>query len=151
MFAINHEWIFVFGIDSYELNLTVEKKKESIKKGGLRTVRQKDGSTKYSSKGDTMKKFKKMMTVQTILYELGENRKNHPAPFPIELPFEYIQAMTDENDIIIEPFAGSGTTILASEQLNRRCYAMELDEKFCDVIIRRWEQYTGKKAIKCES
>ena len=46
------------------------------------------------------------------------------------------------------PFGGSGTTLIAAEQLNRKCYMMELDPLYCDVIIARWEKLTGKKATK---
>lgn len=44
-------------------------------------------------------------------------------------------------------FGGSGSTLIACEQLNRTCYMMELDEKYCDVIIKRWEKFTGEKAV----
>ena len=47
---------------------------------------------------------------------------------------------------VIEPFLGSGSTLIACEKTNRVCYGMELDEKYCDVIIKRWEQFTGNKA-----
>jgi DNA modification methylase len=45
-------------------------------------------------------------------------------------------------------FGGSGSTLIACEQLNRKCYTMELSPKYVDVIIKRWEEYTGKKAVK---
>ena len=57
--------------------------------------------------------------------------------FPIELPSEYIKAMTNKNQIVVEPFTGSGSTMVAAHQLNRTCYGMELDEKYCQVIIDR--------------
>ena len=50
------------------------------------------------------------------------------------------------NDIILDSFLGSGSTLMACEKTNRKCYGMELDEKYCDVIINRWEQFTGLKA-----
>jgi DNA modification methylase len=50
--------------------------------------------------------------------------------------------------IIVDLFLGNGTTLIACEQLNRICYGMEIDPIYCDVIINRWEQYTGEKAIK---
>jgi len=49
-------------------------------------------------------------------------------------------------EIALDPFVGSGTTIIAAEQLGRRCYAMELEPKYCDVAVRRWEEFTGRKA-----
>ena len=55
---------------------------------------------------------------------------------------------TKDGDIILDVFGGSGTTLIAAEQLNRKCYMMELDPHYCDVIIARWEKLTGKKATK---
>ena len=49
-------------------------------------------------------------------------------------------------DIFYEPFSGSGTTIIAAEQTGRRCYAMELSPQYVDVAVRRWQQFTGKRA-----
>ena len=50
--------------------------------------------------------------------------------------------------VILDLFGGSGSTLLACEQLNRTCYIMELNPKYCDVIVKRWETFTGKKADK---
>ncbi len=61
----------------------------------------------------------------------------HPAAFPIQLPNFFIKCMTDENDILYEPFTGSGSTMVAAHQLNRKCYGMELDPKYCQVIVDR--------------
>jgi len=52
------------------------------------------------------------------------------------------------NVIIYEPFCGSGSTLIACEKLDRICYGIELDPKYCDVIVKRWEQWTGEKATK---
>ena len=52
------------------------------------------------------------------------------------------------NTKVLDLFGGSGSTLIACEQLNRKCFMMELDEHYCDVIITRWENLTGKKAIK---
>ena len=146
-FPIRHEWIFVFGTEFYEINETWEKKEGSInRKGNKRKVRQQDGTTKYSTIGDTSNKYKQMESVVSICSETGEIRAKHPATFPIALPSEYIKAMTDENDSVIEPFGGSGTTLMACEQLKRKCYICELDPKYVDVIIERWENFTGNKA-----
>ena len=74
-------------------------------------------------------------------------RDGHPAAFPVELPARLIKMHTREGDNVIEPFCGSGTTIIACEQLNRTCFGMEFDPKYCDVIIKRWENLTGEKAV----
>jgi DNA modification methylase len=72
----------------------------------------------------------------------------HPAEFPVELPWRCIKMHSRDGDIVLEPFGGSGTTLIAAEQLNRKCYMMELYPHYCDVIIARWEKLTGKKATK---
>lgn len=146
-FPIRHEWIFVFGTEFFEINQTWEKKEESIKDSRPRKVRQADGSMKYTTKGDTTNKYKQMESVLPLHAELGEIRSLHPATFPVGLPSEYIQAMSNHGDIVIEPFCGSGTTLIACEQLGRRCFGMELEPKYVDVIIQRWEKFTGNKAI----
>lgn len=145
---IRHEWIFVFGTNPYDINKTWEKEEASInisKKHVLK--RQKNGKTAPISIGDTSCKYKKMESVLQLLPEQGTIRSEHPATFPVNLPSEYIKSMTDKSDIVIEPFCGSGTTLIACEQLDRKCYGMELEPKYVDVIIERWEQYTGKKAV----
>lgn len=71
---------------------------------------------------------------------------NHKACFPVELPARAIELTTDKNDVVVDCFGGSGTTLIAAEQMQRRCYMMELDPQYCDVIIKRWEKLTGKKA-----
>ena len=49
-------------------------------------------------------------------------------------------------EIVVEPFIGSGATLIGAEKTGRKCYGMELDPKYCDVVVKRWEAFTGKKA-----
>lgn len=65
---------------------------------------------------------------------------------PVELCAKYIRLYGKKN--ILDLFGGSGSTLIACEQLDRTCYMMELDPKYCDVIIKRWETLTGEKAVK---
>lgn len=85
----------------------------------------------------------------TILdFDRPTRSAEHPTMKPIKL-FEYqIKNNTKGNDIVLDLFMGSGTTIMACEQSNRIAYGMELDPKYVDVIIKRWEDFTGEKAIK---
>lgn len=76
----------------------------------------------------------------------NEYAKIHHATFPIELPSEIIKNFCDVS--VCDLFGGTGTTMIAAEQLGKRCYMMELDKHYCDVIIARWEKMTGKQAIK---
>ena len=77
----------------------------------------------------------------------GEERSYlHPTEKPVSLLVELINRGGDAV-IIYDPFLGSGTTLIACEQLNRICYGMEIDPVYCDVIVKRWETLTGKKAV----
>jgi DNA modification methylase len=71
----------------------------------------------------------------------------HATPKPIALCARAIKSSSREGEIVLDVFGGSGSTLIACEQLNRICYMMELDPKYCDVIIKRWEALTGKKAV----
>jgi DNA modification methylase len=74
--------------------------------------------------------------------------ENHKACFPIELPSKGINLFTKENMILFEPFTGSGTTMVAAHQLKRKCYGMELDPKYCQVIIDRMKKLDPSLVIK---
>lgn len=85
---------------------------------------------------------KQLGTVITIHSQKARNVDTTvPAMFPIKLPAEHIIAMTNENDNVIDCFGGSGSTLIACEQLNRICYMMELDPRYCDVIRKRYNNY----------
>lgn len=75
-----------------------------------------------------------------------DHKRHHPTQKPIRLSAWFINKYSNENDVILDLTAGSGSTLLASEQTNRQCYMMEIDPYYCQVIINRWEEYTGKKA-----
>lgn len=70
----------------------------------------------------------------------------HPTQKPVELPSKAIQNSSNQDNTVLDLFAGSGPTLLAAEQTNRKAYCMELDPQYCQVIINRWEELTGKKA-----
>lgn len=70
----------------------------------------------------------------------------HPTMKPIKLLSRLIKNSSRVDECVLDLFGGSGSTLIACEQLSRTCYMMELDQKYCDVIIKRWETLTGKKA-----
>lgn len=80
--------------------------------------------------------------------DLELSKRVHPTQKPVGMIINILKDFTKENDSIIDCFGGSGSTLIACEQLNRNCYMMELDPKYIDVIISRWEKFTGEKAIK---
>jgi len=67
---------------------------------------------------------------------------------PLELLIPYIKVLTKRNDLVLEPFGGSGSTLIASLKLGRRCYMMEKSPVYTEVIIRRWQKHTGKTVKK---
>lgn len=75
----------------------------------------------------------------------------HPTQKPVGLMAYILEDFTNEADVVLDLFGGSGSTLIACEQLNRVCYMCELDPHYCDVIIKRWEDFTGERAKKIES
>ena len=87
---------------------------------------------------------------QTTLWEIDKPLKSetgHSTQKPVECMRRPIENNSHHGDGVYEPFSGSGTTIIASEQTGRRCYAMELSPHYVDVAVRRWQQFTGQTAI----
>ena len=77
----------------------------------------------------------------------GEHEKRvHPTQKPVRMLGDILKDFTKENDNVLDVFGGSGSTLIACDKLNRKCFMMELDEHYCEVIIQRWEQLTGKQA-----
>lgn len=83
------------------------------------------------------------------IWDIERTKKNdlHPTMKPVDLVVEAIKNSSKIEDLVLDLFGGSGTTLVAAEQTKRTCYMMELDPKYCDVIIKRWENLTGEKAI----
>lgn len=97
---------------------------------------------------DTIKEL--FDTLETDVIREQKTLKNdlHPTMKPIKLLAKLIRNSSKDNDIVLDLFGGSGSTLIACEQLNRKCHMMELDPKYCDVIVKRWETLTGEKAVK---
>ena len=119
-----------------------------------------DLTTVYDEKPD-YKKMNKEQLLQEITKLRGDNIPNtiiyedkparneeHPTMKPVRLFQRLIKNSSKEDDAILDPFGGSGTTIIAAEKLNRTAYVMELDPHYCDVIRRRWTQWATENGIK---
>jgi len=78
----------------------------------------------------------------------GDETRVHPTQKPVALAEWFIDRWGKKANVIVDLFAGSGFTLMAAEKTGKSCYAMELDPKYCDVIVTRWENMTGKKAVK---
>jgi DNA modification methylase len=100
-------------------------------------------------------KGKKIQPTDFIEYRASDEKSSGQGIIfgtkPLEILIPYIKVLTKRDDLIVEPFGGSGSTLIASEQSNRRCRMIELDQKYVDVIVKRWQNLTGKEAILLET
>lgn len=100
---------------------------------------------------DELRKAIKLLTEQEPTDIIRENKplKNdlHPTMKPVKLLAKLIKNSTKKDEIVLDLFGGSGSSLMACEQLERCCFVMELDPKYIDVIIQRWENFTGEKAV----
>ena len=86
---------------------------------------------------------------QSDVWEIPRPQRSelHPTTKPIELIEKAINNSTQRTNLVLDLFLGSGSTLIAAEKTGRRCYGMELDPKYADVIVERWQNYTGKNAV----
>lgn len=101
--------------------------------------------------GGLRKAYKELLaSIETDVIEEERTKKNdkHPTMKPVKLLARLVRNSSNIGDIVLNLFGGSGSTMMACEQIGRKCYMNELDPHYCDVIIERWEQMTGKKATK---
>ena len=101
----------------------------------------KEGKGKHFFVGDRTK---------TTVWKIGRDAQAsyvHPTQKPVALPEEAINNSSKGMDIVLDLFGGSGSTLIAAEKTGRKARTMELDPKYCDVIVKRWEEFTGKQAI----
>lgn len=108
--------------------------------GNFRLSREKERGTKYWMIGDhvTAVAGSEANTGQNIIFGTK----------PIQILVPYVKILSPRDGIVMEPFCGSGSTIIASEIMKRKCRAIELSPLYGEVIIRRFEKFTGKKAVK---
>lgn len=88
---------------------------------------------------------------QTTVWEVArETKTEHPTQKPVEIPLTAITNGSQPGDLVIDFFGGSGSTLIAAEMSGRRCYTMELDPKYCDVIVNRYVKLTGNIGVTLE-
>jgi len=144
----SHEFVFHFNKEAIQPDKFVETKESSRlgKKKGSPGQRGKDGTVKEMYSVD---KCGQATKIPDSVIRVSRNatidmaRNNHPATYPIQFPAFGMQCWPG---LAYEPFSGSGTTIIAAEQLKRRCFAMEISPQYVDVAVTRWEALTGQKA-----
>lgn len=145
--------IFLWGVDYY-FDLI-----ENFKDGNLivwdKTLKE-NGDAGYNSEFEllwTKNKHKKEVIHFNWFRLFGLTSQDvktriHPTQKPLEVISPFLEKYSKKKNIIVDIYGGSGSTLIACEQLNRKCYMMELTEHYCDVIINRWETLTGRKAVK---
>ena len=85
----------------------------------------------------------------TVIYENKPTKNDiHPTMKPVKLIARLIRNSTRPKELVLDLFGGSGSTMIAAEQIDRRCFMMEFDPKYCDAILARWEKLTGEEAEK---
>ncbi len=85
---------------------------------------------------------------QTSVLEVPRPKSSpdHPTSKPVELLTICLRNSSKREAVVLDPFLGSGSTLIACEQLGRHCYGLEIDPRYCDVIVRRWQEFTGHQA-----
>lgn len=101
------------------------------------TVRQLDGSTKPMSKKMLIKEYSQRFNIWDIPPQRQRGVNKHPAPFPVNLIEDHVKSWSNENDIILDCFAGSGTTAIACENTNRKWVCIEISEKYANLAFER--------------
>lgn len=143
-FAPSHEFVFHFNKEA----LRPQKTRDCKHAGEAHTgkgQRGKDGKVKYRSTGKAPIQEKAISDSVFLIprQSAKTNAGGHPAPYPVQLPEIAIQSWPG---LVYEPFLGSGTTLIAAEQNGQPCFGMEISPNYCDVIVKRWEDFTKQKA-----
>ncbi len=104
-----------------------------------------NGMKRTDKVNETGERYPKTVMRYAAMQSSSE-RVGHPTQKPLKLCSKFILYGANMGGKVFDPFGGSGSTLIACEQTNRKCYMMELDLKYCDIIIKRWEDFTGDKA-----
>jgi len=149
-----HEWIFHFANNPRSANKTEKTKYAEngvthYKKNRV-GLREKNGKLNgFTQAGQRVSKFKVADSVIRCQPARG-GVEGHPAPFSVEFAESLIISYSKENEIVYEPFLGSGTTLIACERLNRKCRAVEISPGYVAVAIQRWVDMTGGEPVLLE-
>lgn len=148
--APSHEWLFHFSIGRVSARKWVKKSENSFERNKYaHKSAQRNVNGEWRPPYSEHLKHQKTKIPDSIvrINRETEGYGNHPGIFPIDLPIFVMMTWSDNESIVYEPFSGSGTTIIAAEKLNRRCYAIEISPAYCAVALQRWADATGKTPI----
>lgn len=147
-----HEFFFHFSFGKVSANKWIEKNESSLRKGPANTgLRNKDGTFSSLSSPDTLEQpFKIPESVIRIGNEMsrGIHTQGHPATFPVALPSFIIKTWSIIGDVICDPFLGSGTTMVACQEIDRVCLGIELSPNYCALVLERMHRQFPSLEIK---
>jgi DNA modification methylase len=146
--APSHEFVFHFNRVAEQARKTKESKWAGTANHGT-GLRKPDGEVGgYTAAGKPVQAHKIPDSVIRVMRHKARGIETaHPAVFPVDLVTEMLTAFSDPDDVVFEPFSGSGTQIISAEKNGRTCLAMELAPVYVDVAVRRWQQFTGRQAV----
>lgn len=151
--APSHEWVFHFNRHAGEVNRTVPKKPENIKdKTGIKNYRKGDGSNGMNSVNASPKSALHTHKIPDSVIRITRHTGglgdagSHPAVFPVDLVSEMLTAFTKPDQIVFEPFSGSGTALISAQKNGRSCRACEIAPSYVDVAIKRWQKFAQQFA-----
>jgi DNA modification methylase len=151
------EYMFIFSKDKPKTFNPLTKKNKSIPKIHSSSYRQKDGSMRYNKIKTKEKSMKNNIWMYQVGYMKSSKYKDafqHPAIFPEKLAIDHVKSWSNENDVILDPFMGSGTTAIACLELNRKYIGFELDKEYYKLAQERIDIYNSQLklplgGIKC--
>lgn len=145
--APSHEFVFHFNRVAERARKTKQSKWGGHANHGS-GLRASDGTvTGYTAAGKPVQDRKIPDSVIRVMRHKARGIETaHPAVFPVDLVSEMLTAFSDPDDIVYEPFCGSGTQLISAQKNGRTCLAMELAPEYVDVAVRRWQQFTGQSA-----
>jgi DNA modification methylase len=147
--APSHEWLFHFNRVADRANKTKAKDPRNIRLKTGTGMRRPDGSMSgISSPEAGLQPTKIPDSVIRVMRHKGLLEGSHPAVFPVDLVSEMLTAFSDPDDVVYEPFSGSGTQLISAQKNGRTCLAMEIAPIYCDVAVLRWMQFTGQTATR---
>ena len=154
--APSHEFVFHFNKSARQPNKWIEKNPENVKarRPGQSTFREKDGSLKDFTSPEVSAQPNKIpdsvIRVNRQIGAIGDSL-DHPAPFSVGLSEFMICTWTEVEQLVYEPFCGSGTSIIACEQLGRQCRAAEISPAYVAVALERWAIATNAQPMRVEA
>lgn len=117
---------------------------DDAKPEDLRKMR-KDELLEWATKAQ---EFLTRQETTVLRYDKPKANSEHPTMKPVPLCGRLVKNSSKPGQIVLDEFGGSGSTLIACEQLMRKCYVMEYDPRYVDVIVDRWESFTGQKAVR---